>query len=309
MDIRQIKRFIAVARTRNFTKAAQSLHVAQPSLSKQIHLLEEELGFQLFLRETRPIQLTPAGQRFYEDAIALVGKFEQMTANARQTALGTRQTFTIGFVASALYGALPTIIRRLRRVRPDLDVKWEEMTSGEQMVALRERKIDVGFGRIHTEAAEVDRIVLREERLMAAIAPAFELASISTPVSLAELGGWPIIVYPSRFHPSFADQVLNMIRAKGGEPSEVHAVGDLQTALGLASAESGYCIIPASARHLRRELVYRLVSDKEAVSPLIMSYRLDDNDSVVEVIKELTRTLYAEKPEWLEPEYNRILNF
>jgi hypothetical protein len=77
----------------------------------------------------------------------------------------------------------------------------------------------------------------------------------------------------------------------------------------LASAESGYCIIPASARHLRRELVYRLVSDKEAVSPLIMSYRLDDNDSVVELIKELTRTLYAEKPEWLEPEYNRILNF
>lgn len=309
MDIRQLKRFILVAKTRNFTKAAQALHVAQPSLSKQIHLLEEELGFALFQREPRPIQLTVAGQRFYEDAVALVGQFEQMTSNARQLAAGTRRTLTIGFVASALYAALPTIIRRLRRARPDLDVKWLEMASGEQMEALRERTIDVGFGRIQAEGPGVSRVVLREERLMVAIAPAHDLASSTSPLGLGELADWPIIVYPSRIHPSFADQVLAMIRAEGSQPCEVHAVGDLQTALGLASAESGYCIIPASARHLRRELVYRLVRDEAAISPLIMSYRADDDGSIVGLIKSLTRCLYAENPEWLEPEYNRILDF
>ena len=309
MDIRQLQRFIAVARARNFTRAAESMLIAQPSLSKQIHLLEEQLGFALFERGTRPIQLTRAGQRFYEDAVALVEKFEQITSNARQLALGVRQVFTIGFVASALYGALPTIIRRLRRARPDLDVSWLEMTSGEQMIALREQRIDVGFGRIHTESVEVERVVLREERLVAAIAPSFELAASAADISLAELGGWPLIVYPSRMRPSFADQVLGMIRGQGSEPSQVHMVGDLQTALGLASAETGYCIIPASARHLRRELVYRRVSDAEAVSPLIMSYRYADAQSPIELIKSLTRDLYAEQPAWLEPEYNRVIAF
>ena len=108
VEIRQLKRFIAVAQTQNFTRAAELLHVAQPSLSKQILLLEEELGFALFLRETRPIQLTEAGKRFYEDSLAVVGRLEQMAYNARRIALGTRELLTIGFVASALYAALPT---------------------------------------------------------------------------------------------------------------------------------------------------------------------------------------------------------
>ncbi len=309
MEIRQLKRFIAVAKTQNFTRAAELLHVAQPSLSKQILLLEEELGFALFLRETRPIQLTEAGRRFYEDSLAVVGRLEQMAYNARRIALGTRELLTIGFVASALYAALPTIIRRLRRIRPDLDFKWVEMTSGEQVAALAEGRIDVGFGRVYTEFTEIRRTVLREERLVAAFPSSYELAIDSSPVSLSELGRLPVVVYPAHIHPSFADQVLELLRSHESIPSEIHAVGDLQTALGLVSAESGYCIIPASARHLRPELIYRLISEPQAVSPLIMSYRPDDEDSIVETIKQLTRELYAENPSWLEGEYNRVFNF
>lgn len=309
MEIRQLKRFIAVAQARNFTKAAELLHIAQPSLSKQILLLEEELGVSLFIRDTRPIQLTQAGQRFYDDAIAVVGRLSQMTTNARRIGLGTRQTLTIGFVASALYAALPTIIRRLRRIRPDLDVKWLEMTSGEQVTALAQGRIDVGFGRVHTESPEVCRVVLREERLVAALAPSFPLASQASPVSLSEFGELPVIVYPAHIHPSFADQVLEFLCSQGSIPGEIHAVGDLQTALALVSAESGYCVIPASARHLRPELIYRLVSEAHAVSPLIMSYRSGAGDSIIETIKELTRELYAEKPAWLEGEYNTVFNF
>lgn len=309
MEIRQLKRFIAVAKTQNFTRAAELLHVAQPSLSKQIQLLEEELGFVLFLRETRPIQLTPAGQKFYEDSLAVVGRLEQMAYNAKRIALGTRELLTIGFVASALYAALPTIIRRLRRIRPDLDFKWVEMTSGEQIIALAEGRIDVGFGRVYTEQTEICRTVLREERLVAAFPSSYELATDSSPVSLKELGTLPVVVYPAHIHPSFADQVLNLLSSHESIPVQVHTVGDLQTALGLVSAESGYCIIPASARHLRPELVYRLISEPTAVSPLIMSYRSEDEDSIVETIKQLTRELYSENPAWLEGEYNRVFNF
>ncbi|HDS1738332.1 LysR family transcriptional regulator [Pseudomonas putida] len=309
MEIRQLKRFIAVAQTQNFTRAAELLHVAQPSLSKQILLLEEELGFALFKRETRPVQLTEAGRRFYEDSLAVIGRVEQMAQNARRVALGDREKLTIGFVASALYAALPTVIRRLRRVRPDLDFKWVEMTSGEQIIALQEGKIDVGFGRVYTETTEVCRTVLREERLLAAFPSTFALAAEASPISLSEFGDLPVIVYPAHIHPSFADQVTKLLQAHGSVASEIHAVGDLQTALGLASAESGYCIIPASARHLRPELTYRLISEPEAVSPLIMSYRPEDESGIVATIKQLTRELYSEGPSWLEAEYNKVFRF
>ncbi|KAB0508997.1 LysR family transcriptional regulator [Pseudomonas moorei] len=309
MEIRQLKRFITVAKTQNFTKAAELLHVAQPSLSKQILQLEEELGFSLFLRDTRPIQLTEAGQRLFEDAVSVVARLDQMKFNAQQIALGTKKTLTIGFVASALYAALPTVIRRLRRVRPDLEVKWLEMSSGEQVAALAEGRIDLGFGRIYTDSNEICRTVLREERLLAAFPPSFALASVPDDISLTELGDLPIIVYPAHIHPSFADKVLELLRLHSSSPSIIHTVGDLQTALGLASAESGYCVIPASSRHLRSDLVYRIISEPEAVSPLIMSYRLEDNESIVETIKQLTRELYAERPDWLEAKYNRIFDF
>nr|WP_305729556.1 LysR substrate-binding domain-containing protein [Pseudomonas yamanorum] len=232
-----------------------------------------------------------------------------MAQNARRVALGDRENLTIGFVASALYAALPTVIRRLRRVRPDLDFKWIEMTSGEQVIALKEGKIDVGFGRVYTETSEIFRVVLREERLLGAFPATFALAAETSPISLSEFGDLPVIVYPAHIHPSFADQVINLLRAHGSVAAQIHAVGDLQTALGLASAESGYCIIPASARHLRTDLVYRLISEPEAVSPLIMSYRPEDESGIVETIKQLTRELYSEGPSWLEAEYNKISKF
>ncbi len=147
MEICQLKSFIAVAQARNFTKAAEQMHIAQPSLTKQILQLEEELGIALFVRDTRPIQLTLAGERFYEDAIA--GRLEQTRASARRIGLGTRQRLIIGFVASALYAALPTIIRRLRTIRPDLDIKKNKAAHASLLSRIRALAS-------HTQAAAIE---------------------------------------------------------------------------------------------------------------------------------------------------------
>lgn len=169
IDIRQIKKFVAVAKTRNFTQAAGLLHMTQPSLSKQIQQLEERLGARLFQRDSRPIRLTEAGRRFYEDALAVLDRVEQMEQTARRLGLGGKRIFNVGFVASALYGGLPTVMRRLMERREDVEVRWLEMTSVEQQDALRRGIIDVGFGRIITGDASVTRVVLRQERLFLAL--------------------------------------------------------------------------------------------------------------------------------------------
>jgi DNA-binding transcriptional LysR family regulator len=309
IDIKQIRKFVAVAEARNFTRAAEILHMTQPSLSKQISQLEDQLATQLFQRESRPIRLTEAGRRFYEDSLAVLDRVEQMEITARRLGLSGKRIFNVGFVGSALYGGLPTVMRRLMEQRPDLDVRWLEMTSVEQQDALRRGLIDVGFGRIITGDASVKRVILREERLFLAISPEHRLARKRTPVRLLELDGCALVVYPSKPRPSFADQVLSLLREHGARPQEVHEVKELQTALALVTAGSGVCLIPATARHLRPALVYRPTQDADAVSPIVMNYRAKDEDPVIEVIKAVTRQLFSEAPAWLEPAYNKIPQF
>lgn len=303
MDVRQLKYFVAVADARNFTRASERLHIAQPPLSRQIQLLEEELGVQLILRNSRPLRLTEAGRLFYEQALQIINRLDQLKTATRQIGLNQRQTVSIGFVASTLYGGLPMLVRKLRHGYPDVDFQLVELTSIQQFAALKAGRIDVGFGRIRSNDTTVARTVLREERLVLAIPPGTPLAADTGRVDLTALHEQKLVVYPKEPRPSFADHVLSLLNDQGIRPSQVHEVREIQTALGLVAAESGLCLIPASAR-LRSDLHYRLVDDPRATSPIILAHRLHDNAWYIDVIKQLVADMYAEKPAWLDVETN-----
>ena len=119
MEFRQLRYFVAVAQQRNFTRAAEILNITQPPLSRQIQLLEEELGVALFYRESRPVRLTDSGRILYEQALQVLGRIDQMTAMTRRAGLNQKQILSIGFVASILYAGLPSLIGRLRQSAPD----------------------------------------------------------------------------------------------------------------------------------------------------------------------------------------------
>jgi DNA-binding transcriptional LysR family regulator len=306
VDLRQLRYFCAVARERNFTRAAEVLHIAQPPLSRQIQQLEDELGVALLVRSSRPLKLTDAGRLFFDEAQQLLGRMEHMKDATRRRGRSERRLVNIGFVASTLYGGLPELIRRLRQKRPDLDVRLVEMMSGQQVEALKEGRIDLGFGRIRSVDAGIERVMLREERLVVAIPPSFDLAASGDPVRPARLKGHHLVVYPSEPRPSFADQVLSLLHHHGVHPPEVQEVRELQTALGLVAAETGICLIPAAARSLRPELHYRLVDDEQATSPVILSHRPEGDEVLVADVKALVAELFAEGPAWLDPAFNRV---
>lgn len=304
MDLRQLRYFVQVARERNFTRAAEQLHIAQPPLSRQIQLLEEELGTSLLLRNSRPVRLTEAGKLFYEQALQVLGRVEQMKAATRRVGLNERTVVSIGFVASTLYGGLPMMIRMLRQHAPELDIQLLEMTSIQQIEALKTGRIDMGFGRIRSNDASVERTVLREERLVLAMPPSAPLASGSGPVALSELASMRLIVYPKEPRPSFADQVMTLLHDHGVRPDDVQEVRELQAAMGLVAAEMGVCIIPAAVRFLRADLSYRLIDDERATSPIILSHRLNDSSPYIELTKQLIQKMYATNPPWLDLELN-----
>lgn len=303
MDLRQLRYFVAVANTRNFTRAAEQMHIAQPPLSRQIQLLEEELGVQLVLRNSRPVALTEAGRLFYEQSLQVLQRVDQMKTGMRQAGRNLRQSISIGYVGSTLYGGLPMLVRKLRQNYPDVDIQLVELTSQQQFAALKSGRIDVGFGRIRGNDSTVARTILREERLVLALPPDSPLAGKSSRIPLSAIGGQKLIVYPKEPRPSFADHVLSLLNDYAVRPSEVHEVREIQTALGLVAAESGLCLIPASAR-LRSDLVYRLIDDPRITSPIILSHRLNDNAWYIPAIREMVAAMYAENPPWLDVEHS-----
>jgi DNA-binding transcriptional LysR family regulator len=294
MELRHLRYFVAVGRAQSFTRAAESLNMAQPPLTRQIQDFEAELGLTLIRRGTRPVQLTEAGRVLFEQAVQILERTDELRAMASRLRASQTRRFSIGFVGSALYGDLPALIRRFRALRPEVDVSLLEMTTLEQLAALKEGRIDAGFGRILFEDPAIHRQLLRNEKLVAALWGGHRLLARPGAVALAELARETLIVYPKAPRPSYADQVLSIFRERALKPQALHEVRELQTALGLVAAETGMCLVPVSVTRLRRDNVeYRELDDPTAISPNIMSSRKNDQSADLASILSLLRDIYA----------------
>jgi DNA-binding transcriptional LysR family regulator len=302
MELRHLRYFVTVANERNFTRAAEKLHIAQPPLSRQVQQLEEELGMVLLDRDSRPLRLTEAGRLFFEHASQVLERVEDMRAMMRRFREAERPRFVIGFVASTIYAALPDLIRRFRAATPGLDVSLVEMVSLDQIAALKEGRIDVGFGRIRFDDPAVRRDVLREERLVVALPLGHPLLQQDERLCFAKLAREPQILYPRMPRPSYADQVISIFRDRGIEPHIVHEARELQTAIGLVAAEVGICIVPTSVQRLRRDdVVYREIDDLTITSPIIMSRRVGDASQYLATLSKVIIDAYREWG-WSTPE-------
>lgn len=291
MELRQLRYFEAVARERNFTRAAAVLGIAQPPLSRQIHKLEEELGVQLFARASRPVVLTEVGRLLYDQVVAVLERVEEIGAIvSRAKATGSLR---IGFVGSMLYSYLPEVVRAYRKARPAAELALVELTTLEQVTALKDRRIDIGFGRVPFEDPAVDRALIQQERLVVALPTTGRSLRGGGPLRLADLVRERLIVYPKSPRPSYADQVLALFRDQGLRPDAVREVRELQTALGLVAAEDGICIVPAAVQHLRRNNVsYRPLADEAAFSPIFMSVRKGDPSAELALMVRLVNRIY-----------------
>jgi DNA-binding transcriptional LysR family regulator len=296
VELRHLHYFVAVAREGNFTRAAEILHMAQPPLSRQVQQLEDEMGLVLIERGSRPLRLSEAGRLFYEQAVQVLERVDEMRAFIGRLHEANRDRFSIGFAASTLYGKLPEVIRSYRAARPDVEITLLELTTFEQIAALKEGRIDVGFGRIPLDDPAVERQLLRNEKLIAAVPVNHASLGRKGPLRLADLATEPLIVYPKAPRPSYADQVLALYRDRGLKPPGLYEVRELQTALGLVAAGAGVCLVPASVERLRRDdVTYWPLDQEQAVSPIIMSNRKGDRSPELALVLKLIRQIYQKE--------------
>ena len=296
MELRHLRYFIAVAEELHFGRAAERLSIAQPPLSQQIQQLERELGFSVFLRTQRRVELTPAGRLFLDEARAALAGLEKAAAAGRRIARGEVGWLGIGFVGTAAYRSLPTVLSAFRSRYPDVDLVLRELVSARQADALRDKRIHVGLARPALEAEGIVCEAWIREPLLAAL-PEHHALSQRTEIGLLELAGEPFISFPRHPKPSYADYVFAVCEEAGFSPLVVQETAEIHTAVSLAAAGMGVTLVPASMQTAHREGVVYLRLTPSPLSELSLAYRAGDTSPVLSAFLEVAREVVNGMPD------------
>src|ERR1700730_16491430 len=145
MELRHLRYFVAVAEALSFTKAAENLHLAQPSLTRQIKDLESEIEVRLIDRSGRRIALTQEGESFLLDARRLLSECAQSVQTVQRLSRDQSGQLNIGYVANIYHDLLPATLGAFRKACPQTALNLFDMTPAEQCRAIEEHQIDLGF--------------------------------------------------------------------------------------------------------------------------------------------------------------------
>src|SRR5882757_1501574 len=244
MELRQLEHFVAVAQECHFTRAAKRLHIAQSGLSASIRSLERELGASLFLRSTRQVQLTPAGQ-----ALLIEARRALSASNAAKDAVAAvqgllRGTLSIGSLQCLHAVHLPTLLARFLTAHPGLEILLRQGGSDELVELVRTGRLDVAFvSRPARFPEDVVISALDSEPLVLACAPGHPLAT-PTAVKLADLTEEQFVDFPPDWGTrDLADRVL---AAAGVERRVALEVTDVHSLLDLVACGLGVALVPRS---------------------------------------------------------------
>jgi DNA-binding transcriptional LysR family regulator len=194
MDLRTLRYFSAVVREGHFGRAAVSLGIAQPPLTRQIQKLERELGVALLHRSQKKFEVTEAGLLLYERARRLLDGAEQAEADVRRLGTGETGRLVIGFVRSTPFTILPGIVVRFRAAYPDVELELREMSNPNQVKSLENGIVDVGLLRPPISSRALQMVTLIREPFLALVPAGHPLARRKE-TSIRQLAAEPFVMY------------------------------------------------------------------------------------------------------------------
>ncbi|MCL6445872.1 MAG: LysR family transcriptional regulator [Alicyclobacillus sp.] len=252
MDLRQLRYFLTIAEEGQITRAAKRLHMAQPPLSHQLKLLEQELGVQLVERMGRKIKLTAAGNTLRHRAEQIVGLMELAVSEIQEHEAGVRGILSIGTVATTGATLLTESIRVFHQHYPMVHFQLWEGDTNHITQLLERREIEVGLVRLPIEnTTAYDMIRLSPEPLVAAISRNWEQGNHNSPIRLAELSDLPLLLLRRQQGMFIYEEIVEACRLAGFEPRVLCEGADINILLTLAEVGVGITIVPKSAINLR----------------------------------------------------------
>ncbi len=274
MDVRGLRAFVEVARRGGFSRAGAALHRTQPSVSKLVRGLEEELGTPLLLRGRGGVVLTEAGRLVLEGADSVLGALAGMEERLAELAGLRRGRLRVGLPPMVGGAFFPEVIADFRRRHPGVSLEVREEGARAVEARILSRELDVGVTLLPTDEQRFQVLPLVRDRLLALLHPAAPLARRRR-VALSELAGHPLVL----FRPDFAlhDTILQACQGAGFTPQVVSESAQWDLMAALVAADVGVAFLPGTicARLDRRQV--RAVPLHEPVIPwdLALVWRRD----------------------------------
>jgi len=245
MELHQLRYFLAVARTRNFSRAAEQCHVAQPSLSQQIMKLEGELDERLFERTKRDVALTPAGELFRIHAERVLEEVELARDKVREVRGLVRGRVVLGALPTVAPYYLPARLRAFAAAFPGIEVVVHEDTTAQLAAAVLAKEIDVALLSLPVERTGLEAREFFDEPLLVALPAKHRLAAVKR-LTLDDLGPETFILMKEGH--CLAGQALQFCRLNGFAPRVSFRSAQIETVLAFVAAGWGVSIVPAMAR-------------------------------------------------------------
>jgi DNA-binding transcriptional LysR family regulator len=299
MELRQLEYFMVVADELNFSRAAERLNMTQPPLSTQIRALEKEIGVELFVRSTRKVMLTEAGELFQASTRRLLAQLQDNVDRARSAALGEIGQLALGFVPSATTELLPPILREFRSEFPGVRLALYELRPEQQVQELRSGSLDCGcfylplgeqppFG-----DAGLASVAISQEPLVAAMPLDHPLAARRR-LPVQAMAGEPFVMVSGHRGSGLRDAVFEQCRRGGMVPEVVQDAALIQTIAGLVASGVGVALLPASVRRLQQAgVVYRPLQEEPLEVRMGLIWRADSTNPIVEGFVRVARDVGA----------------
>jgi DNA-binding transcriptional LysR family regulator len=265
MDLRQLRYFVAVAEELHFTRAARRAQIAQPTLSQQVRLLEEELGVALFKRTKRHVELTHPGRIFLHEARRLLAGAEEAVQAAQSAGAGQLGRLLVACGPTAAYVGLLGVLQVYRRLTPRVAVRVLESPVVDLVVTVEQGETDVGLVVPYFESSLLHRENLLELPLLAALPKSHPLAS-SNRISLKRLAEDPFILFGQRRGSGFHERILSICHGCGFTPRVIERMEQIHTLLYLVGAGYGVSLVPATLEPINRPDVALIPLQEESAT-------------------------------------------
>lgn len=275
MDIKILKSFIAVAKHQSFSEAAKELHTVQPAVSRHVSTLEEQLGVSLFTRNSRDVTITQAGEQLLKDAKAILALTEQAKNKVKLAYNGQLGSLSIAYLSSACLSFMAKLIRTYRAQFPDVHVKLFEMTVTEQIEALKNNQVDIGFSR-PLPSAIADEFISQNmyiDRLVAIVNKHHHYAEEQA-IDLVKLKNEHFILFNRDEALGLFDEIIIRCKQSGFSPDIISQPRHMQTLVTEVAAGLGVAIAPYCVQKLYSEGCHFIdIKNLNTQIPLQLQYK------------------------------------
>jgi DNA-binding transcriptional LysR family regulator len=296
MELRHLRYFVAVAEAMSFTKAAQKLHLAQPSLTRQVRNLEDEIGVRLLNRANNRIALTEQGRRFLFDSKKVLAMCAESVAAVQRMNQGENSQVNIGYMANIHHRLLPATLGAFRKLCPHVALNLFDMTSAEQFQALEARKIDLGYVGLHPALSNQDLLAagVAFETMLVAVPTLHPLAK-KAKLKLPDLAPQFFIGMSAKTHPGAREWLLETCQNAGFCGKILQEADVEQTAIRFVAAGLGVALIPEQFTKMpHKGVVFRPLSPPLSRAATI-AWRADNPseplNAYIRIVKELSPSM------------------